>query len=111
MHVNYSVGKEFTIVRDAFIHELYEMLVYNSRGLNISILHLSCRTSDLQFSLLLQTHARVLKSVCNKEHKGVICNMTNNVPYITAKMILPSQFLNCIPLTDNKISQSILSKC
>ena len=27
---------------------------------NISILHLSCRTSDLQFSLILQTHALVL---------------------------------------------------
>ena len=27
---------------------------------NISILHLSCRTSDLQFSLVLQTHALVL---------------------------------------------------
>ena len=27
---------------------------------NISILHLSCRRSDLQFSLILQTHALVL---------------------------------------------------
>ena len=27
---------------------------------NISILHLSCRTSDLQYSLVLQTHALVL---------------------------------------------------
>ena len=27
---------------------------------NIIILHLSCRTSDLQFSLILQTHALVL---------------------------------------------------
>ena len=27
---------------------------------NISILHLSCRMSDLQFSLVLQTHALVL---------------------------------------------------
>ena len=27
------------------------------------------------------------KSVCNREHKGVICNMTYKVPYITAKMI------------------------
>ena len=31
-----------------------------SRGKNISILHLSCRMSDLQFSLVLQTHALVL---------------------------------------------------
>ena len=35
---------------------------------NISILHLSCRTNDIQFSLVLQT----LKIVCAKEHKGVI---------------------------------------
>ena len=28
---------------------------------NISILHSPCRTSDLQFSLVLQTHALVLK--------------------------------------------------
>ena len=27
------------------------------------------------------------KSVRNKEHKGVICNMTYKVPYITVKMI------------------------
>ena len=27
---------------------------------NISLLHLSCRTSDIQFSLILQTHALVL---------------------------------------------------
>ena len=31
---------------------------------NISILHLPCSTSDLQFSLVLQTHALVLKN-CN----------------------------------------------
>ena len=36
---------------------------------NISILHLSCRTSDLQFSQ--HTHLS-FKSVCNKEHKGAI---------------------------------------
>ena len=28
-----------------------------------------------------------VKSVCSKEHKGVICNMTYKVLYITAKMI------------------------
>ena len=33
-------------------------------------------TSDLQFSRDLQTHLS-FKSVCNKEHKGVICNMTS----------------------------------
>ena len=50
----------------------------HARDKNISILHLSCKTSDLQFSLVLQTHALVLKSVCNKEHNGVICNMTKS---------------------------------
>ena len=50
------------------------------RRQNLSILHLSCRTSDLQFSLVLQTHALVLSFtiVCNKVHKGVICNMTSS---------------------------------
>ena len=37
---------------------------------NISILHLPCRTSDLQFPLVRQTHALVLKIVCNKEGGG-----------------------------------------
>ena len=54
---------------------------------NISILHLSCRTSDLQFSLVLQTLYMSVKSVCNKEHKGVICIRTYKVPYITVKII------------------------
>ena len=50
------------------------------------------------------------KSVCNKEHKGVICNMTYKVPYITTN-IVTSQFHNCIPYNDNKIPQLILRKC
>ena len=33
---------------------------HNPGDKNISILHLSCRTSDLQFSLVLQTNALVL---------------------------------------------------
>ena len=32
------------------------------------------------------------KSVCNREHKGVICNKTYKVPYITAKMIFTQLF-------------------
>ena len=28
--------------------------------------------------VVLQTHALDFKSVCNKEHKGVICNMTSS---------------------------------
>ena len=39
-------------------------------------LHSSCKHMHLS-----------LKSVCNKEHKRVICNMTYEIPYITAKMI------------------------
>ena len=49
----------------------------NPGGKNISILHLSCRTSDLQFSLVLQTYSPSFKRICNKECKGVICNMTS----------------------------------
>ena len=52
-------------VKDACCDFLKERWVY-STGIgypgdkNISTLHLSCRTSDLQFSLVLQTHALVL---------------------------------------------------
>ena len=42
-------------------------LLLSSGNKNISILHLSCRTSDIQFSLVRQTNALALKSVCNKE--------------------------------------------
>ena len=35
---------------------------------NISILHSSCKDNVMHLSF---------KSVCNKEHKGVICNMTS----------------------------------
>ena len=38
--------------------------------------HLSCKHMHLSF-----------KSICNKEHKVVICYMTYKVPYIAAKMI------------------------
>ena len=38
--------------------------------------HSSCKHMHLSF-----------KSVCNKEDKEVICNMTYKVPYITAKII------------------------
>ena len=38
----------------------YEIWVIINSGQNISILHLSCRTSDLQFSLVLQAHLLVL---------------------------------------------------
>ena len=42
------------------------------------VLVLSCRTSDLQFSLVLQTHDMSYKSVHNKEPKGVVCYMTSS---------------------------------
>ena len=63
---------------------------------NISILHSPCRTSDLQFSLVLQTHALVLKKCMGGD--------VFEVPYITAKIIFThcSQFHNCIPYTDKK---------
>ena len=62
--------------------------------------HSSCKHMHLSF-----------KSVYNKEHKGVICNMIYKVPYITLKMIFTRQIHNCIPYTDKKISESILKKC
>ena len=51
--------------------------VIPSRGQNISILHLSYRTCEIQFSLILKHMHLSFKSICNKEHKGVICNMTS----------------------------------
>ena len=44
-------------MRAFFIQELFKLVPGDK---NVSILHLSCRTSDLQFSLVLQTHARFL---------------------------------------------------
>ena len=41
-------------------HNPNGILLVGSGDKNISILHLSCRMSDLQFSLVLQTHALVL---------------------------------------------------
>ena len=74
---------------------------------NISILHSPCRMSDLQFSLVLQTHALVLKNctVCNKENGwGGGGGDVFEDPYITAKMIFThcSQFHNCNPYTDKR---------
>ena len=65
---------------------------------NISILHSPCRTSDLQFSLVLQTHALVLKK-CIGGGGGGGGGGGFEVPYITAHC---SQFHNCIPYTDKK---------
>ena len=39
---------------------MHTVCLLGSGDKNISILHLSCRMSDLQFSLVLQTHALVL---------------------------------------------------
>ena len=59
-------------------------LVLQDEGLILHILMYGecvCRTSEycnLQFSLVLQTHSPYIKRICNKEHKGVICNMTSS---------------------------------
>ena len=46
--------------RDSGVKVTTESGSYEAGDKNFSILHLSCRTSDLQFSLVLQTHALVL---------------------------------------------------
>ena len=51
----YSVVKSVKLLLVLSIFKLY-----TPGDKNISILHLSCRTSDLQFSLVLQTHVLVL---------------------------------------------------
>ena len=71
-----------------------------ARDKNISIFHLSCRTSDLQFSPVLQTHVLSFKSVCNKEHKGVLCNMKYKVP----NDIYPVSFITASHILTKKIS-------
>ena len=48
-----------TSIRYYFWHAGILCMLLSGDNLNISILHLSCRTSDLQFSLILQTHALV----------------------------------------------------
>ena len=45
-------------------------------GKNISILHLSCRTSDYNFHSSCKHMFLSCKSLCRKEHKGLICYMT-----------------------------------
>ena len=40
--------------------QVSDTLGNNTRGQNISILHLSCRMRDLKFFLVLQTHVHVL---------------------------------------------------
>ena len=56
-----------------------DMINYLFQGTKIFkyLLYLSCRTSDLQFILVCKNMHLSFKSVCNKEHKGVICNMTS----------------------------------
>ena len=74
---------------------------YSPGDKNISILHSPCRTNDLEFSLVLQTHALVLKNCMGGGGVDVF-----EVPYIIAKIIFThcSQFHNCIPYIDKKRS-------
>ena len=76
----------------------------NSGDKNILILHSPCRTSDLQFSLILQTHALVLKKMyaIKKMGGGGGADLMFLKFLITAQIIITncSQFHNCIPYTD-----------
>ena len=73
------------IIHAVLVSEKKMKKVSKAGGKNISILHLSCRTSDLQFDVCFKHMYLSFKSVYNKEHKEV--NMTYKVPYITVKMI------------------------
>ena len=55
-----STAHHIITVLRANIQILEEVSVIGAGDKNISILHLSCRTSDSQFSLILQTDALVL---------------------------------------------------
>ena len=51
------------------------------------------------------------KSVYNKEYKGVICNVTYKVPYITVRFnIYPVKFITASHILTKRF-QSILRKC
>ena len=63
-------------------------MIFDPGDKNISILHSPCRTSDLQFSLVLQTHDLVLKNCMGGGGGGGGGGlMFFEVPYITAKII------------------------
>ena len=53
-------GQEHYLYGKSPLHQFKVGWMDLSGDKNISILHLSCRTSDLQFSLVRQTHALVL---------------------------------------------------
>ena len=69
---------------------------------NISILHSPCRTSDLQFSLVLQTHALVLKNCMGGGMflKFLISLLKSYLPtavsFITASHTLTKRILHSI---------------
>ena len=66
------------LIHSSYVGLTVEHYAYALSGdKNISILHSPCRTSDLQFSLVLQTHALVLKNWMG----GID---VFEVPYITA---------------------------
>ena len=52
----YILPEDQTVKTDEMGSSLFE----KAGDPNVSIINLSCRTSDLQFSLVLQTHALVL---------------------------------------------------
>ena len=65
---------------------------------HISILYLSCRTMTYNFHSSCKHMHLSFKSVCNREHKGVICNMTYKDRYITAKMIFTQSVSELHPI-------------
>ena len=58
------------------------------QGTNI-FQYLNCPAGQVSYKFYTSCKHMYLsfKSINNKEHKGVICNLTYKVPYITVKMI------------------------
>ena len=91
------------------MHSIIFLLKKTATGdRNISILRLSCRTSDLNFYSSFKHMHLSCKSVYNREHEGVICNMTYKVPYITAKMIFTQSVSEMHPIMTTVNTQKML---
>ena len=87
-------------------------------------LHLSCRRVTYNFHKSCKHMHLSFKSVCNKEHKGVVCNMTsssnfskNGLSFLdytpnyewTSGIFVPC-FILCLELVQNNLENENLQK-